>query len=139
MFHEVILNVLKNPFIALFLTLSLGYLVGKIKYKTFVLGGISGSLIIGVIIGQLNITISPDIGSLFFALFIYAVGYQGGAQFFRSLNKDTLLLLASSTITCVLGLLCVLVFAWIFQLDKGTAAGLGGRRINTICNDWLSQ
>ncbi len=61
----------------------------------------------------------------FFALFIYAVGYQGGAQFFRSLNKDTLLLLASSTITCVLGLLCVLVFAWIFQLDKGTAAGLG--------------
>ncbi|KFJ64322.1 aspartate-alanine antiporter [Francisella tularensis] len=125
MFHEVILNVFKNPFIALFLTLSLGYLVGKIKYKTFVLGGISGSLIIGVIIGQLNITISPDIGSLFFALFIYAVGYQGGAQFFRSLNKDTLLLLASSTITCVLGLLCVLVFAWIFQLDKGTAAGLG--------------
>lgn len=65
MFHEVILNVLRNPFIALFLTLSLGYLVGKIKYKTFVLGGISGSLIIGVIIGQLNITISPDIGSLF--------------------------------------------------------------------------
>ncbi|APA82385.1 aspartate-alanine antiporter [Francisella tularensis] len=125
MFHEVILNVLRNPFIALFLTLSLGYLVGKIKYKTFVLGGISGSLIIGVIIGQLNITISPDIGSLFFALFIYAVGYQGGAQFFRSLNKDTLLLLASSTITCVLGLVCVLVFAWIFQLDKGTAAGLG--------------
>ncbi|APC95016.1 aspartate-alanine antiporter [Francisella tularensis subsp. novicida] len=125
MFHEVILNVLRNPFIALFLTLSLGYLVGKIKYKTFVLGGISGSLIIGVIIGQLNITISPDIGSLFFALFIYAVGYQGGAQFFRSLNKDTLLLLASSTITCVLGLVCVLFFAWIFQLDKGTAAGLG--------------
>lgn len=68
MFHEVILNVLKNPFIALFLTLSLGYLVGKIKYKTFVLGGISRSLIIGVIIGQLNITISPDIGSLFFCI-----------------------------------------------------------------------
>ncbi|MEY8768353.1 aspartate-alanine antiporter [Francisella philomiragia] len=122
---QLVLNILKNPFIALFLTVSIGYLLGKIKYKTFVLGGISGSLIIGVIIGQLNIMIPPEIGSLFFALFIYAVGYQGGAQFFRSLNKSTLLLLASSTITCLLGLICVLTFAWIFGLDKGTAAGLG--------------
>ncbi|MEY8837325.1 aspartate-alanine antiporter, partial [Francisella philomiragia] len=122
---QLVLNILKNPFIALFLTVSIGYLLGKIKYKTFVLGGISGSLIIGVIIGQLNIMIPPEIGSLFFALFIYAVGYQGGAQFFRSLNKSTFLLLASSTITCLLGLICVLAFAWIFQLDKGTAAGLG--------------
>lgn len=82
---QLVLNILKNPFIALFLTVTIGYLLGKIKYKTFVLGGISGSLIIGVIIGQLNIMIPPEIGSLFFALFIYAVGYQGGAQFFRSL------------------------------------------------------
>ena len=122
---DLILETLQNPMIALFLTISLGYLVGKIKYKTFVLGGISGSLLVGVIIGQLGIKIPDSIGGIFFALFIYAVGYQGGAQFFRSLNRQTLVQLVSATLTCVLGLLCVLIFAWIFHLDKGTAAGLG--------------
>jgi putative transport protein len=125
MLQNTFFDTIRNPFIALFLTISLGYLIGKLKYKNFVLGGISGSLIVGVIIGQLGINIPTEIGSIFFALFIYAVGYQGGAQFFRSLNRDTLVQLLSATITCLLGLGCVLVFAWLFNLDKGTAAGLG--------------
>jgi len=116
---------LKLPFLALFTTIALGYFIGKFHFKGFVLGGITGSLIIGILIGQIGVKIDPEISSFFFALFIYAVGYQGGAQFFRSINRRTFIQLISATITCVLGLLCVLVFAWLFDLDKGTAAGLG--------------
>ena len=122
--HDI-LDIIKDPMIALFITIALGYLLGKIKYKTFVLGGISGPLIVGVIIGQLGIQIPSSIGGIFFALFIYAVGYQGGSQFFKSLNMETLTLLVSATITCILGLITVIAFAYLFHLDRGTAAGLG--------------
>lgn len=103
----------------------MGYLIGKFRIKTFVLGGIAGSLIVGVVIGQIGINLSPELGSIFFALFIYAVGYQGGPQFFRSLNKQTLVQLGSATLTCLFGLACVLIAAYWFHLDRGTAAGLG--------------
>ena len=66
---------LKLPFLALFITIALGYFVGKFHFKGFVLGGITGSLIIGIVIGQIGVKIDPEISSFFFALFIYAVGY----------------------------------------------------------------
>lgn len=114
----------QQPMLALFLTLCLGYFVGKFRVKQFVLGGIAGSLLVGVLIGQLGIDIPQVIGTFCFALFIYAVGYQGGPQFFRSLNRKTFFELVSATITCILGLLCVLLAAYYYHLDRGTAAGL---------------
>jgi putative transport protein len=113
-----------QPLFALFLTIALGYFVGKFRIKQFKLGGIAGSLLVGVAIGQLGIKIPSGIDTIFFALFIYAVGYQGGPQFFNALNKQTLVELISATITCILGLICVIVAAKIYHLDRGTAAGL---------------
>lgn len=113
-----------QPLIALFICISLGYLLGKLRYKSFQLGGIAGTLIVSVIIGQFGITLPTIVRTVFFALFIYAVGFQGGPQFFRALNKRSLNQLLSALVTCVLGLLCVLVAAWVFKLDAGMAAGL---------------
>ena len=112
------------PLLALFITVALGYFVGKFKIGRFVLGGIAGTLLVGVAIGQLDIKLDTSIKSIFFALFIYAVGYQGGPQFFHALNRRTLNELASAFVMCFVGLLCVLAAAWIFNLDRGTAAGL---------------
>lgn len=113
-----------EPLLALFVTIALGYLVGKIRIGSFVLGGIAGTLLIGVIIGQLGINIDSGIKSIFFALFIYAVGFQGGPQFFHALNLRSLNQLVSSFVMCFTGLLCVLAAAWMFGLDRGMAAGL---------------
>jgi aspartate-alanine antiporter len=113
-----------QPLLALFLTISLGYLAGKIKIGNFVLGGIAGTLLVGVIIGQMNVSIDGGIKTIFFALFIYAVGFQGGPQFVHALNRRSLNQLASSFVMCVTGLLCVLIAAWVFGLDRGMAAGL---------------
>jgi aspartate-alanine antiporter len=114
----------EEPLLALFATISLGYLIGKIKIGSFVLGGVAGTLLVGVVIGQMNIQIDPGIKAIFFALFIYAVGFQGGPQFFHALNRRSLNQLASAVVMCVTGLLCVLVAAWAFGLDRGMAAGL---------------
>ncbi len=112
------------PLAVLFITVSLGYLIGKFKVGRFVLGGIAGTLIMGVTIGQLGIKVDASVKSIFFALFIYAVGYQGGPQFFQALNRRTLNQLASAFVMTFVGLLTVLASAWIFDLDRGTAAGL---------------
>ncbi|MGI9402102.1 MAG: aspartate-alanine antiporter [Rhizobiaceae bacterium] len=118
-------NILQQaPLVALFVTIALGYVFGKLKVGTFVLGGIAGTLLVGVAIGQFNVTIDDGIKGIFFALFIYAVGFQGGPQFVRALNLRSLNELLSAFVMCVSGLFCVLAAAWIFGLDRGTAAGL---------------
>jgi len=113
-----------QPLIALFITIALGYFAGKLKFGNFVLGGIAGTLLVGVVIGQIGVAIDPAIGSIFFALFIYAVGFQGGPQFFHALNLRSLNQLVSAFVMCFAGLLCVLAAAWMFGLDRGLAAGL---------------
>jgi len=113
-----------EPLLALFVTIALGYLVGRIKIGSFVLGGIAGTLLVGVVVGQLGVNIDSGIKNIFFALFIYAVGYQGGPQFFHALNRRSLNQLASAFVMCFVGLLCVLASAWMFGLDRGMAAGL---------------
>ena len=112
------------PLLAVFITVALGHTLGKLTIGQFVLGGVAGSLLMGVLIGQLDIQLDTNIKDIFFALFIYAVGYQGGPQFFRSINRRTLNQLASAFVMCLVGLICVLVSAWSFDLDRGTAAGL---------------
>ncbi len=114
----------QSPLIALFLTIAIGYVVGKFRVGTFVLGGIAGTLLVGVVVGQLGIKIDPGIKTIFFALFIYAVGFQGGPQFFRALSLRSLNEVLSAIVMCVVGLICVLCAAWLFNLDRGTAAGL---------------
>jgi aspartate-alanine antiporter len=87
-------------------------------------GGIAGTLLVGVLIGQIGITLNSGIKDIFFALFIYAVGFQGGPQFFHALNLRSLNQLVSAFVMCFTGLLCVLGAAWMFGLDRGMAAGL---------------
>jgi aspartate-alanine antiporter len=113
-----------EPLLALFITIAFGYLVGKIRIGSFVLGGIAGTLLVGVLIGQLGVSIDSGIKGIFFALFIYAVGFQGGPQFFHALNRRSLNQLASAFVMCLTGLVCVLGAAWLFGLDRGMAAGL---------------
>lgn len=113
-----------EPLLALFVTIALGYFVGKLKIGSFTLGGIAGTLLVGVIIGQFGVAIDAGIKGIFFALFIYAVGFQGGPQFFHALNRRSLNQLASAFVMCFTGLLCVLGAAWLFGLDRGMAAGL---------------
>ncbi|RFA12236.1 aspartate-alanine antiporter [Subtercola boreus] len=113
-----------QPLVALFITIALGYVVGKIHIGSFTLGGVAGTLLVGVVIGQIGITIDPGIKTIFFALFIFAVGFQGGPQFFHALNRRSLNQLVSAFVMCVAGLGTVLVGAWVFGLDRGLAAGL---------------
>jgi len=113
-----------HPEMALFLTLGLGYGVGKLRVGTFTLGAVTGVLIVGVLVGQLGIKISPDLKTAFFLLFLFAIGYRTGPQFFQGMKSSGLPQLALTVILCVTGLGATYAAAKIFGFDVGTAAGL---------------
>src|SRR6185437_4390118 len=49
------------PEIAIFLTLAIGYYFGKFTYKGIGLGAVTATLLAGVVIGQIGITISQPL------------------------------------------------------------------------------
>ncbi len=114
----------KSPESALFLSLAVGYAIGKITFGRFQLGGVAGSLLAAVLISQVGVQIDNGVKAVMFAVFIYAVGYESGPQFFNSLNRSSLREIAMAVFMAVCGLATVVVLAKIFDLDKGIAAGL---------------
>jgi putative transport protein len=123
---ESLKNVLNSaPEIALFASLFLGCVLGRIKIKGFSLGGVAGSLIVALVIGQLDVTLPDALKAVCFALFIYSVGFKSGPEFFGGLNRSSFKLVLSSVVQCVSALVALLVIARIFGFGKGFAAGIG--------------
>ncbi|GAA0482423.1 MULTISPECIES: aspartate-alanine antiporter [Tatumella] len=113
-----------NPELAIFLTLAIGYRVGSLKFGGFSLGPVTGTLLAGVLIGQLGIDISPQIKSIFFILFLFAVGFGVGPQFVRGLANDGLPQAVFAVVISLLCLLGVYIAARVSGYGPGLAAGL---------------
>jgi putative transport protein len=112
------------PEIAIFLTLALGYYFGKFTFKGIGLGSVTATLLAGVVIGQIGITISQPLKSTVFLMFLFAVGYGVGPQFVRGVAKDGLPQAIFSVVQCVVSLLVPVVIARMAGYDLGYAAGL---------------
>ncbi len=113
-----------HPELAIFLTLAIGYWVGGMKFGSFSLGAVTGTLIAGVLIGQLAITISPQVKSIFFIIFLFAVGYGVGPQFVRGVASDGAPQAIFAAVISVLCLACVYIAAIVAGYGPGFAAGL---------------
>lgn len=118
-------NLLRHyPELAIFLTLALGFWIGKFKVKKFTLGTVTSVLLVGVVVGQLNIPITGPLKSVFFLLFLFAVGYSVGPQFFRGLKKDGLPQVLFAATMCVVCLIAPFLLAKLMGYNAGEAAGL---------------
>ena len=62
-------------------------MIGRLRIGTFQLGNVVGTLLAGVLIGQLDIEVDPIVKIVFFDLFLFATGYKVGPQFIRGLRK----------------------------------------------------
>jgi len=112
------------PEIAIFLTLGLGYYFGRFSFKGIGLGAVTATLLAGVLIGQIGITISQPLKATVFLMFLFAVGYSVGPQFVRGVAKDGVPQALFSAVQCVLCLLTLVVVAKLAGYDMGYAAGL---------------
>ena len=114
----------ENPELAIFLTLAVGFVIGRIRIGSFSLGNVVGTLLAGVVIGQLDIAVNPLVKVVFFDLFLFATGYKVGPQFFRGLKKNAGPQVALTVVLCVTSLVTTVTAAKVMGYDSGTAAGL---------------
>src|SRR3982750_2466875 len=112
------------PEIAIFLALAFGYYFGKFTFKGIGLGAVTATLLAGVVIGQIGITISQPLKATVFLMFLFAVGYAVGPQFVRGVAKDGLPQAIYTVVQCVLSLLVPVGIAKFAGYDLGYAAGL---------------
>src|SRR5688500_8137748 len=112
------------PELEIFLTLAIGYYFGKFTYKYIGLGSVTATLLAGVLIGEIGITIAQPIMAPVFVMFLFAVGCGGGPQFVRGVARDGIPQALFAAVQCVLSLLAAVAVAKIAGYDLGYAAGL---------------
>lgn len=122
---EWIPTTLRNhPELAIFITLAVGYWIGARRFGSFSLGAVTGTLLTGIVIGQLGIDISDQIKSIFFIMFLFAVGFGVGPQFVRGIASDGLPQALFAVVVCCVILACIAGAAMVAGYGPGLAAGL---------------
>jgi putative transport protein len=116
----------RYPELAVFLTLAIGFYVGRLTVKGFSIGSVTGVLLTGLAIGQFSIPISPAIKSVFFLFFLFAVGYGVGPQFFQGLKSDGIWQGLFAVVVCVACLVTAVVTARLLGLGVGYGTGVFG-------------
>ena len=115
----------KYPELGVFLAVGVGYYLGHLKIKGVGLGGVTGSLIAGLVIGYFfHVPVSDTAKSVLFLLFLFGIGYSVGPTFFKSMRGGGWRWAVLGVVTPVAGLLAAWGVATFLKLDVGFAAGL---------------
>ncbi|OZI74273.1 aspartate-alanine antiporter [Bordetella genomosp. 12] len=112
------------PIAIIFIAVGLGHLIGRLRLGPVALGGVCGTLIVAMLLGQTGCKVDGPVREIAFVLFIFAMGYSGGPGFFANLNRSSLRFMVLPFIEVVLVLVISLAAASIFGFDAGTTAGL---------------
>src|SRR3982750_3718969 len=112
------------PELAIFIALAAGFWIGPKKLGGFSLGNVTATLLAAILVGQLGIEITGPIKSAFFMLFLFAVGYGVGPQFFAGLSKEGPRQIVFAVVVCVLCLLSAVTAAKLGGFDVGYATGI---------------
>lgn len=122
---DYIVSILREyPTLALFLTIGLGFLIGKIRIGTFSIGSVPSVLLVGLLVGQLDIPMSGPVKTVFFMMFLFSIGYSVGPDFFKSLRGQGA---RQALFALLMSCMCAgvtLALSWIFKYTKGETVGL---------------
>jgi putative transport protein len=114
-----------SPALCLFLSILLGGFIGRFHFKGVGFGSVVGTLLAGICVG---IVAKPELPGLlrwvFFYLFLFAIGYSVGPQFFGSLKKDAVPQIVLALVVAVSGVTAVITVSAVFGFNEGLAVGL---------------
>jgi putative transport protein len=114
-----------QPVLCLFASVFFGHLIGRIHIKGVGFGAVVGTLLAGMVIGVVGHPELPDLLRwAFFYLFLFAIGYSVGPQFFGSLKKAAIPQIVLAIVVAISGLAAVIGVTAIFRFDEGVAVGL---------------
>lgn len=115
----------KHPELAVYLALGIGYGLGSLKFRGFSLGGATGSLLAGILIGILvKVPVAGMAKNVLFLLFMFGIGYSVGPKFFKAMKGAGWRFGVLGAFVPVVGLLTAWGVASFLKLDLGFAGGL---------------
>jgi len=141
------------PLAGLMLVVTLGFSLGRLKWKGLSLGPAGGTILVALLLGRAGLTfdliygLHPKftVGDFGFALFIYSVGFEAGPRFFSSfVGGPGWRFVLVGTVVNIAALLLAVVFSRLTHLDDAIAAGLLSGALTspptyaaaeTICSD----
>ena len=120
-----LLDILRDyPAIAIFLTVGIGFFIGKIRLGHFSLGSVTAVLLVSILVGQIGIKVAGPVKTVFFMMFLFSIGYSVGPTFFRSRRGMGL----KQVIFAVIMSLCcgtvTVALAVLFKYGPGVTVGL---------------
>jgi putative transport protein len=114
----------EHPELALFVALAIGHALGRLRLGSFQLGSVLGTLIAGVLLGQLGAVAAPELQTMFFLLFLFAIGFRTGPEFFQALRSSAGPQIVLTIVLCATGVGATWALSRALAFDGGTAAGL---------------
>jgi putative transport protein len=141
MAHTFFAFLASQPFVALFLVLGLGHLLGRLRIGFFTLGSTAGALTVALVVGTLALHFGgvhfaiPDLLNTFFlALFTYAIGLRVGPQFIDGLRRQGVQLVVLVMVTTTVAFIMSVWGARFLHLGPGYAPGLlsGANTISAV-------
>ena len=113
-----------STYFAILITLVMGFLVGKLRLGRFRLGSIAGTLLVGMLIGQTGVDVTPSIRWVFFGIFMYLVGYQGGYSLINTLKLRRKSILVASISMSMIAMVTIVFASWLFDLNLFMTIGI---------------
>ncbi|MCG9553129.1 transporter [Vibrio sp. Isolate31] len=121
----------ENPFVFLFLSLAIGYPLGRLTFKGVSLGTTAGTLVVGVALALTSFSVyglkieEPGLVSdIFLMMFMYAIGMKVGPQFFSGLARGGIDFVVIGLIVVFSNFAIVIIGAKLMGLEPGYAAGI---------------
>src|SRR5215216_2536618 len=120
----------QNPFLLLFFVVGLAVWIGRANIKGYGLGMVAGAIINGAALSVsaslygVKLELNNFAKSLFYYLFMYGVGLRVGPSFLNSLGGDGIKFSMLAVVSCVIGLLIIVVGVKLLDLPPGTAGGI---------------
>ncbi|MDE5807496.1 MAG: aspartate-alanine antiporter [Muribaculaceae bacterium] len=137
---EIISFFQHHPLIPIFLTLGFGFWLGKVKIKGFALGSVAATLIVGIVIGQMKISVPDILKNVFFLFFLFSIGYGVGPQFFRSMRGPGIKMAAFAIVGALVCAGIVIGASYLMGYDSSIAAGLyAGSQTVSACLGMLGD
>jgi putative transport protein len=113
--------------IVLFMAISVGFFVGKIKFGNISLG-VSAVMFVGLFLGHLGFTMNSEllqfVREFGLILFVYGIGIQVGPTFFSSFKKEGLVFNALGVGTVFLGGIITYLVHTLANIKVENAVGL---------------